>query len=400
MALDEQAPVRAEVDRELEREAGPGDHRSSAPAPAPPPDQQSDQKPKQRQQRSWLRRGLFLLLPLLLIGGGYVYLSGGAVMSTDDAYVEADKVGISTDVAGIVKEVDVTENQHVAAGQVLYRLDPAQFQIALQNTEANLAQTALTLDSMKQDYRRMLSDAAAEQSQTDLDQINNNRNAALLPNNIVSKAAYDQTQFTLQADKNKLDSLRQLAAVQLAKLGGDPNTPTNELPQYQQATAQVAEAQRELDHAVVRAPFAGIVTQVSAITPGRYLAASTPAFYLVDTDHVWVDAQPKETQLTWVRPGQKATISVDTYPNVEWHGTVETISPAASQEFSLLPAQNTSGNWVKVVQRVPMRLRVDTSDPKLPLLRAGMSAEADVDTGHTRGVPHFIAALFGAGGAS
>ncbi|HEX4194670.1 MAG TPA: HlyD family secretion protein, partial [Stellaceae bacterium] len=354
MPLDQETSPRAEVDRTVEREAGP-DH--DALAPVPPP----GRAPRPPHYRLWLRRGLFLLLPLALIGGFYVDIRGGRLMSTDDAYVEADKVGIATDVAGIVKEVDVTENQHVAAGQVLYRLDPAQFQIALQNTQANLAETSLMLDSMKPDYRRMLSDAAAQQSQTDLAQVNYGRNAALLPTSAVSKAAYDQTQFTLQADRNKLDSLRQMAQVQLAKLGGDANTPTTQLPQYVQAAAQVAEAQRELDDTVVRAPFAGIVTNVPAIAPGKYLAASTTAFYLVDTDHLWVDAQPKETQLTWVRPGQSATISVDTYPDVEWHGVVDTLSPAAAQEFSLLPAQNTSGNWVKVVQRVPMRLRVDAS---------------------------------------
>jgi membrane fusion protein (multidrug efflux system) len=392
MALDEDTRMReTTADAPVERKARGGD-RSSRDSGAT--------RAKERRLSPWLRKGLVLLLPLALIGGAVDYVRGGRVMSTDDAYVEADKVGISTDVSGIVKEVDVAENQHVAAGQILYRLDPAQFQIALQNAQANLGQTGLMLESMKQDYRRMLSDAAAQQAQADLDQINYNRNAALLPTSAVSKAAYDQTQFTLRADRSKLDSLHQLAQVQLAKLDGDPDKPTAQLPQYIQAAAQVAEAQRQLDHTVVRAPFAGVVTNVPSIAPGKYLAASMTAFFLVDTDHVWVDAQPKETQLTWVRPGQPATISVDSYPNVEWHGTVETISPAAAQEFSLLPAQNTSGNWVKVVQRVPMRLRVDTSDPKLPPLRAGMSVEADVDTGHARGLPHFITALFGGGGTS
>ncbi len=392
MALDEDARMReTAADAPVARKARREDRsdRDSGAAPA-----------KERRRSPRLRRGLFLLLPLALIGGAVDYVRGGRVMSTDDAYVEADKVGISTDVAGIVTEVGVTENQRVTAGQILYRLDPAQFQIALQNAQANLAQTAQTLDSMKQDYRRMLSDAAAQQSQTEYDQIDYGRYATLLPTKVVSKASYDQAQFKLLVDKNKLDSLRQSAQVQLAKLGGDPDKPTPQLPQYVQAAAQVAEAQRQLDHTVVRAPFAGIVTNVPSIAPGKYLAASMAAFYLVDTDHVWVDAEPKETQLTWVRPGQSATISVDSYPYVEWHGVVETISPAASQEFSLLPAQNTSGNWVKVVQRVPMRLRVDTSDPKLPPLRAGMSVEADVDTGHARGLPHFVTALLGGGDAS
>jgi membrane fusion protein, multidrug efflux system len=139
------------------------------------------------------------------------------------------------------------------------------------------------------------------------------------------------------------------------------------------------------------------VTNVPSIALGKYLAASTTAFYLVATDHVWVDANPKETELTYVHPGQPVTVAVDTYPDVQWRGTVESISPAASQEFSLLPAQNTSGNWVKVVQRIPMRVRVDTSDSDLPPLRAGMSVEVDVDTGHARGLPRILTSLLGSG---
>jgi membrane fusion protein, multidrug efflux system len=351
--------------------------------------------PVRSRRRPWTRWTLFALLPLALIGGCYVYVTGGAVMSTDDAYVEAEKVGISTDVSGIVKEVDVTDNQHVQAGQVLYRLHPRQFQIALDNAKANLAQTALTVEAMKEDYKRMLSDAAAQQAQVDLDQVNYDRVATLLRSATVSKANYDQANYTLETDKNKLESLRRQAAVQLARLAGNPNTPVTLHPQYLQAQARVEEAQREFDHTTVVAPFSGIVTNVPTIAPGKYLPASTTAFYLVDTDHVWVDANPKETELTYVRPGQPVTVTVDTYPNREWHGTVESISPAAAQEFSLLPAQNTSGNWVKVVQRVPMRVRVDTSDKTLPALRAGMSVQADVDTAHARGLPHFLTALLG-----
>ena len=201
----------------------------------------------------------------------------------------------------------------------------------------------------------------------------------------------------MQNDKSKLAALREQSQVQLAKLGGDPDIVVTQHPQYLQAQAQVDEAQRQLDHTVVTAPFAGIVTDVPSIAPGKYLAASTTAFFLVDTDHVWVDATPKETELTYVRPGQPVTVTVDTYPDLEWHGVVESVSPAAAQEFALLPAQNTSGNWVKVVQRVPMRVRLDTSDKSLPPLRAGLSVIVDVDTGHARGFPHFLTALFGRG---
>jgi membrane fusion protein (multidrug efflux system) len=136
------------------------------------------------------------------------------------------------------------------------------------------------------------------------------------------------------------------------------------------------------------------VTNVPSIAPGKYLPASTTAFYLVHADHAWVDANPKETELTYVRPGQSATVKVDAYPRLRWTGAVESVSPAAAQEFSLLPAQNTSGNWVKVVQRIPVRVRVDTAKSDLPPLRAGMSVEVEVDTGHRRGLPHFLTAPF------
>jgi membrane fusion protein (multidrug efflux system) len=352
-------------------------------------------KASRSSRRSPVRWALFALLPLALIAGAYWYVTGGQVMSTDDAYIEADTVGVSTDVSGIVKEIDVTENQHVDAGQILYRLDPRQFQIALDNAKATLAQTALTVASMKVDYGRMLSDVAAQQAQVGLDQVTYDRDAVLTRSDVVSKANYDQARFTLQADQSKLDSLRQQAAVQLARLAGDPNIPVNQHPQYLQAKAQVDEAQRQLDDSVVRAPFSGIVTNVPSIAPGKYLAASMTAFYLVETDHLWIDATPKETELTYVRTGQPVTVTVDTYPNADWHGVVESISPASAQQFSLLPAQNTSGNWVKVVQRITMHIRIDTNDESQPPLRAGMSVEVGVDTGHTRGLPHFLAALFG-----
>ena len=358
-------------------------------SPAEKQDNAAGKEVRETTRRNWTRWGLFALLPLALLIGGYWYVTGGRIMSTDDAYVEAEKVGISTDVAGIVKDVDVTENQRVTAGQVLYRLDPQQFQIALDNAKANLAQTALMLEAMKKDYQRMLSDVAAQEAVVKFDRTNFASDTILLRSHTISQATFDQVQATLGNDQNKLESLRRQAQVQLAKLGGDPDIDVTKHPQYLEAKAKVDEAQRQLNDTVVKAPFAGIVTSVSSIAPGKYLAASTTAFYLVDTDHVWIEAQPKETELTYVRPGQSATVTVDTYPGRQWHGIVESISPAAAQEFSLLPAQNTSGNWVKVVQRVPMRVRVDTGDKSLPPLAAGMSVEVDVDTGHARGFPHF-----------
>lgn len=369
------------------------DRETPAVTPIRPPEETAAPPKPRATRKIWARRGLFALLPIALAVGADFYVTGGALMSTDDAYVEADTVGVSTDVSGIVSTVDVTENQHVTKGQILYRLDPTQYRIALNNAQANLAQTRLTIEAMKRDYQRMLQDIDTQRAVVSLDQVTFNRDAALTSSEAVAQSTYDQARFTLQSDRSKLNSLQQQAQVQLAKLAGNPDIPVTQHPQYLQGKAQVDEAQRELDHTVVRAPFAGVVTGVPATQPGEYLQASVAAFHLVATDHVWVDADPKETALTYVRAGQPATITVDTYPDLQWRGQVESVSPAAAQQFQLLPAQNTSGNWVKVVQRVPIRVRVDTGNASEPHLRAGMSVEVDVDTGHERGFPHFLTAI-------
>ncbi|HEX9324262.1 MAG TPA: HlyD family secretion protein [Xanthobacteraceae bacterium] len=334
---------------------------------------------------------------LLMVGGILIvliaaltfWLRGGRYVSADDAYVRAAKLMVSTDVSGIVTEVDVREGQTVKAGDVLFRIDPRQFQIALDNARAQLQQTALGIEAMKQDYRRMQEDIQAQQAQVELDQANFDRYTVLVKSDSVSKANYDQAKFTLAADKRKLESLKQQAQVQLPRLGGNPDVAVAEHPQYQQAQAHVDEAQRQLDHTVVRAPFNGIVTQVDALQPGTYLVSQTAALTntgavgLVSTDNVWIDAHIKETDLTYVKPGDPVGIFVDTYPSRVWVGTVESISPASGSEFSILPAQNASGNWVKVVQRISVRIRVDRK-PDDPVLRAGMSVTVDIDTGHRR----------------
>jgi membrane fusion protein (multidrug efflux system) len=345
--------------------------------------------------RRWVRRVLFILLPFALIGGGYRYITGGQVMSTDDAYVEADKVGISTDVSGIVKEVDVAENRHVETGQVLYRLDDLPFRLALERVEAQVGMVGDALNALKANYRDM--QAQIKQAQYDVDYYATEarRQQDLLSAHVASQSTFDTARRNLQNAQQKLASLNQQLAAIAANLDGDPDGPVEQNPRYLDAMAQRGEAARQLAHTIVNAPFAGIVTDVNSIAPGKYLASSATAFHLVATDHVWVEANPKETELTYVRPGQPVTVMVDSYPDAQWDGTVESISPAAAQEFSLLPAQNTSGNWVKVVQRIPIRVRVDTSDEHQPPLRTGMSVEVDVDTGHARGWPHFLAAMLG-----
>jgi membrane fusion protein (multidrug efflux system) len=331
-----------------------------------------------------------IAVPLLVtLGAGYLYLTGGRYVSTDDAYVQADKLAVSTDVSGIVQDIGVHEGETVTAGQMLFRLDPQPFQIALDGAKADLAETALSIEAMRQDYQRMLRDIDAQQAQVDLAQVQFERYGNLVKKNNVPVSDYDQARFGLSAARETLASLTQQAAVQLTKLGGDPQIAVERHPQYLQAKARVDEAQRQLDHTTVKAPFDGIVTQVEQLQPGQYLAAATAAFALVAADHVWVEGNPKETDLTHVKPGDTATVVVDTYPDRTWHGTVESISPASGAEFALLPAQNSSGNWVKVVQRIPVRIRVDRGADD-PILRAGMSAVIEIDTGHRRSLADIL----------
>ena len=353
------------------------------------------EKAKAKPARPWVRRSLFLLLPLVLIVGGYWYATGGRVMTTDDAYVEADKVGLSTDVSGIVKTIAVVENQKVETGEILFRLDELPFQLTLRRAEAQVGMVRDALNALKASYRDM--QAQIKQARNDIDyfDVESKRQQDLLREHVASESAFDTAHRNLQNAQQKLASVTQQLAAIAANLDGDPDGPVERNPRYLEAAAQRDEAARQLAHTVIRAPFTGIVTDVPSITPGKYLPASTTAFFLVATGHVWVDANPKETELTYVRSAQPVTVTVDTYPNVQWKGAVQSISPAAAQEFSLLPAQNSSGNWVKIVQRIPMRVRVDTSDRNLPPLRAGMSVEVGVDTGHARGLPHFLSSLFG-----
>jgi len=296
-----------------------------------------------------------------------------------------------------VEAVDVTENQHVEAGQVLYVLNNLSFRLALDRANAQLGIVRDSLNSLKANYRDMQTQIKQGQNDVGYFGTESGRQQTLLDAHVASQSTFDTAHRNQENAQQKVASLDQQLAAIAAGLNGDPDGPVEQNPRYLEAVAQRDEAARQLADTVVRAPFAGIVTNVPSIAPGKYLAASTTAFDLVHTDHAWVDANPKETQLTYMRPGQRVTVKVDAYPGTQWTGQVESISPAAAQEFSLLPAQNTSGNWVKVVQRVPVRVRVDTSDGRLPPLRAGMSVEAEVDTGHRRGLPHFLTGLFGHG---
>ena len=332
-----------------------------------------------------------LLRPVLMLGGilvvavasGAYWLTGGRYVSIDDAYVRAAKLTIATDVTGIVASVPVHEGQRVKKGDLLLRLDPRQFQIALDGAKANLGAISSDLEAMKVDYRRMLREVEVKQAQVQADQASFDRFANLVKSGGVTRADYDNARFQLAANQQAVIALKTAADVQLAKLGGNPDVDVHSMSGYRRAEAQVEEAQRQLDHTVIYAPFGGIVTQVDTVQPGMYLAASTAAFGLISTDDVWVEANPKETELTWVKPGDPVKVTVDTYPGRTWKAVVASIAPNSGSEFSVLPAQNTSGNWVKVVQRIPVRIHVERQ-PGDPELRAGMSVESTIDTGHRR----------------
>jgi membrane fusion protein (multidrug efflux system) len=341
--------------------------------------------PLQREARSKLLRPLLMLGGVLVVAVGsfMFWLQGGRFISIDNAYVRAAKLAVATDIAGIVAEVAVKEGQRVKKGDLLFRLEPAHYQNILAGAEANLAQTALSMEAMKRDYQRMLRDIDTKLAVVQSDQASFDRFANLVKGGGVTRAEYDDARFRLAANQAAVASLRVLAEVQLARLGGNPDIDVRLTPQYLQAKAQVDEARRQLAHTQVYAPFNGVATQVETMQPGMYLAAATAGIGLVSSERFWIDASPKETDLTFVKPGDHVDFTVDTYPGRIWKGKVESIAPASGAEFSILPAQNASGNWVKVVQRNPIRIAVEPRSDDPPL-RAGMSVVVDIDTGHIR----------------
>jgi len=362
---------------------------TAAPAPAAPPE-------TPRKRRSPTRPILFALLPVALVIGGYYYVTGGQIMSTDNAYIQADMVGVSTDVSGTVISVDVHENEVVKKGQVLFRLKPDSFRIALEGAQAQLGNARNQILNLVASYKQSLAEIAQAQADIPYYQTELERQQNLINSSVASKAAFDEAKHNLVAAQQKVSVAQAQAAATLAQLGGEgaADLPVEQNPLYLQAKAAVDNAQRDLDDTVVKAPFDGVTANVPSLQVGAYLTAAQQGFSLVSTTHMWINASPKETELTYVRTGQKVDISVDAYPGVTWKGTVASIAPASGSSFSLLPAQNTTGNWVKVVQRIPMIINIDDTQGKPPL-RVGMSVVAGVDTGHARGLPDFISNMLG-----
>ena len=320
----------------------------------------------------------------------YFWLTGGRYVTTDDAYVHAAKLMVSTDVSGLVQSVNVHEGQAVKKGDILFRLDPRPFQIALDNAKAALAQTVLDVEGTKAQYRAILGQIASQQAQAVLAGQTFNRYAALQRQNAIAGTQVDQARGALVSAQAMVVSLQQQARQPLAQLNGNPDVPATLTPAYMRAQSAVAEAQRQLDHTVVRAPFDGIVGEVDSLQPGTLVISAMSAFSttsavgLVSSKDVWIGANMKETDLTFARAGNPVDITVDTYPSCSWTGKIDAVSAASDSAFSPLPAENGSGNWVKVVQRIPTRIKITGGNCPNVVLSAGMSAAVSIDTGKRR----------------
>lgn len=341
--------------------------------------------PRRRRDRRQLVRWTLLIAgpALLLAVVGWIWVTGGRYVSTDNAYVHADMMNVATDVDGLVRSIEVGDNQEVRKGQVLFTLDDSVYRSALETAQANVALAATELRALQASYAQAQAQIVKAEADVAFFTKEQRRQRDLVSKRATAQAQLDAADHDLDAASAQLAALRQEEAGIAAQLGGDPQAPVERHPRYLAAVAARDRAAHDLEHTVVRASMDGITANVPALQPGEYLEAGKAAFALVATGHVWVEANPKETDLTYVQPGQPVTITVDTYPGHVWEGRVDSLSPASQAQFSLLPAQNTSGNWVKVVQRIPLRVRVEPG-PGEPVLRPGMSAEIDVDTGHLR----------------
>ena len=366
----------------VEREA-------TAPPPVAPAAPQAPTLVPARNRRG-LRRALMLGgILVVLCGSAIAYLNGGRYVGTDDAYVKAAQLTVTTDVSGMVKSVEVHEGQRVAAGDVLFRLDPEPFEIAVANAKATELQAEMTVGSLKADYRKAIQQTSAQKAMLDVSKTTLDRYASLVKQGSIAQTQWDQQQATYLSALATLNSLDQAAGATLARLNGNPDLPVGDFPDVMKARATLAEAQRQLDHTVVRAPFAGVVTAVNSLQPGTLIISAMSAFSttsavgLVSDTDLWIDAHMKETDLTLVHAGQKVDVRIDTYPDCAWSGSVGSVSPASGGAFSPLPAENISGNWVKVVQRIPVHINLDKSSCDVPL-STGMSAVISIDTGHRR----------------
>jgi len=334
--------------------------------------------------RKRLRMILLVALPALaaVIGIGF-YLSGGRYVSTDNAYVGAQKVLITPDVSGKITHVAIREGQHVNPGEELFSLDREPFALALQQAKAKLDTARTDFDKLKTNLKSLETLTDLAKRNVDLKQRDVDRKSKLVTSQAGSQADLDTAQAAVVTAQLQAEYAAQQRDTTLNQLLGNPNLPLEQFPEYAQAKAALDNAQRDYDHSIIRAPISGTATQVDNIQLGRFVAAGTPILSVIDDQAPWVDANPKETDITHLRVGQKATLDVDSFPDHTFTGTVVAVSPGTGAQFSILPPQNATGNWVKVVQRVPVRIAFDKNEDTR-LLRSGMSVNVEIDTGHSR----------------
>jgi membrane fusion protein, multidrug efflux system len=341
--------------------------------------------------RARLRMILLVVVPLVALAAGVAfYLGGGRYISTDNAYVGAQKVLITPDVSGKIERVAVREGQHVAAGDELLRIDPQPFKFALAQAEAKLAAVRIDFAKLKTDYRSLLGLTDLAIKSVDLKRHDVERKSTLLESRAGSPADLDTAMAALVTVQLQAQYAAQQRDDILNQLCGDADLPIDKFPAYIQAEAALEQAQRDLAHTTLLAPIGGTATQVDNIQLGRFIAAGTPLMSVIDDTAPWIDANPKETDITWLAVGQQVEIDVDTFPDHTFRGIVAAVSPGTGAQFSILPPQNASGNWVKVVQRVPVRIAFD-KDEDTTRLRSGMSVTVEIDTRRSRS----LATLFG-----
>jgi len=334
-------------------------------------------------RRKRLRSILMLIAPVVvIIGALWYYLTGGRYESTDNAQLQTGMVTVSSSVPGKVEAVHVTENQLVKTGQPLFTVQSSSYDAAVSEAEAQLAAARTDVGALQADYREALSDVEAAQAKLAFAQREAARQGSLVKEGIASRSQYDSALLEVRTAREAIAAAQAKAESLRANLAGNVGGPADAQPAVRKAASQLEKARISLGDTMVRASIDGVVTKVHQLQPGTYVTPGKPVFMLTGTKF-WVVANFKENQLRYMRVGQPATIKIDAFPDYELKGHVASFSPGTGNAFSILPAENATGNWVKVVQRLPVEIAVDEVPQGLPL-HMGLSADVTVDTGHKR----------------